>query len=57
MHTTRESVSIMSKLFSISEDGKWVVFEGEHGQRYNIHSFENEREACLYFWKRIQVFL
>lgn len=41
----------------LSEKGKWVVFEGEHGQRYNVHSFENESEACLYFWKRIQVFL
>lgn len=41
----------------INEDDNWVVFEGEHGQRYNIHSFGNESEACLYFWNRIQVFL
>lgn len=41
----------------LPEDGKWVVFEGEHGQRYNVHSFESESEACLFFWKRLQVFL
>lgn len=41
----------------LPEAGKWVVFEGEHGQRYNLHLFENESEACLYFWNRIQVFL
>lgn len=41
----------------LSEDGKWVVFEGEHGQRYNVHAFECESEACIYFLDRIKVFL
>lgn len=41
----------------LSENGKWVVFEGEHGRRYNVHLFENECDACLYFLDRIEVFL
>ena len=41
----------------VHDDNQWVIFEGEHGQRYNIHQFEKESEACLYFWNRIQVFL
>ncbi len=39
------------------ENNQWVVFEGERGQRYNVHFFDQEREACLYFWNRIKVFL
>ena len=41
----------------IFEEYKWIVFEGEHGQRYNVHTFEKESEACLFFWERIQAFL
>lgn len=41
----------------LSENNRWIVFEGERGQRYCVHEFEKESEACLYFWKRIQVFL
>ena len=39
------------------ENGQWVVFEGEHGTRYNVHSFEQESDACIYFLERIKVFL
>lgn len=39
------------------ENDKWVVFEGERGQRYNVHFFERESEACIYFLDRIKVFL
>ena len=39
------------------ENHQWIVFEGEHGQRYNVHFFKNESEACLYFIDRIKVFM
>lgn len=39
------------------ENSQWVVFEGEHGNRYNMHSFEQESDACVYFLERIKVFL
>ncbi|MBQ4606206.1 MAG: hypothetical protein IJB15_05845 [Clostridia bacterium] len=41
----------------LSENGKWSVFECERGYRYNEHIFETEADACLYFIKRIRVFL
>ena len=39
------------------ENNKWIVFEGERGQRYNAHFFDSEQDACLYFRERIKVFL
>lgn len=40
----------------IYEDGKWHVFEGERGKRFNLHSFENELDACNCFVERIKTF-
>ena len=41
----------------IFENGRWVVFEGERGNRYNVHSFTEECDACAFFLERIKVFL
>ena len=41
----------------VFENNQWIVFEGEHGQRYNVHFFDQESEACLYFVERIGIFL
>lgn len=41
----------------VFENNQWVVFEGERGQKYNLHAFESESEACNYFLRRIRVFL
>ena len=41
----------------VFENNQWIVFEGEHGQRYNVHFFDQESEACLYFFERIGIFL
>lgn len=41
----------------IFEDNQWIVFEGERGQRYNAHFFNQESEACMYFLQRIKIFL
>lgn len=39
------------------ENNRWIVFEGERGQRYNVHFFDSEQDACSYFRERIKAFL
>jgi len=41
----------------LAENSRWIVFEGERGQRYNVHFFDSEQDACLYFRERIKAFL
>ena len=41
----------------VSENGNWIVFEGERGQRYNLKTFDNECDACLYFMEKMNSFL
>lgn len=37
----------------VNENNEWVVFEGEHGYRFNVKTFGDETDACEYFVNRI----
>jgi hypothetical protein len=37
----------------LQEGQAWRVFLSERGQRHEVHSFESEDEACVYFIKRL----
>ena len=41
----------------VFEGNQWIVFEGERGQRYNVHFFDKESDACQYYLQRIRIFL
>ena len=41
----------------MQENGKWLVFRGERGRRYELMEFDTEREACLYFLNKIKLML
>jgi len=37
----------------LNEGRLWNVFLSERGSRHEVHSFEDEDSACVYFLKRI----
>lgn len=48
-NTRKDDVHVL-----LQEDGKWLVFYMERGNRYNLKSFDNEEAACEEFYNRIK---
>ncbi|MBQ1685457.1 MAG: hypothetical protein II072_08105 [Clostridia bacterium] len=41
----------------MEENGKWIVFRGERGRRYELMEFGTEKEACIYFLHKMKLML
>jgi len=37
-----------------SENGNWIVYYSERGNRSGLTVFKNESEACIYFYNKLK---